>query len=46
MGHAINYYTTTVGTEKQLKIFLSEITENAYDPQETSSYHGNITIHK
>ena len=24
MGHAINYYTTKVGTEKQLKIFLSE----------------------
>lgn len=46
MGHAIDYYTTKVGSEKQLKIFLSEITEHAYDPQETSSYHGNITIHK
>lgn len=37
MGHVINYYTTKVGTEKHLKMFLSEITEQAYDPQENSS---------
>ena len=42
MEHAINYYTIKVGTEKHLKIFLSEITEQAYDPQENSAYHENI----
>lgn len=46
MGHSINHYTSKVGTEKQLQIFLMEITENAYDPQESSSYHGHMTIHR
>ena len=46
MGHSINHYTTKVGTEKQLNTFLTEITENAYDPQETSCYHGHITVHR
>lgn len=46
MGHSINHYTTKVGTEKQLNTFLTEITENVYDPQETSCYHGHITVHR
>ena len=46
MGHAINHYTTKVGTERQLNSFLSEITEDAYDPQETGSYHGHMTVHR
>lgn len=46
MGHSINYYTAKANTEKQLQTFISEITEYAYDPQETSGYHGNITIHR
>lgn len=46
MGHQINHYTTKVTSEKSLKAWISRITDSAYDPQETSSYHGNLTIHK
>ena len=46
MGHQINHYTTKATTEKNLKAWISRITDSAYDPQETSCYHGNLTIHK
>ena len=46
MGHQINHYTTKVTSEKSLKAWISQITDCAYDLQETSSYHGNLTIHK
>lgn len=46
MGHQINHYTTKVTSEKSLKAWISQITDCAYDPQESSSYHGNLTIHK
>lgn len=45
MGHSISHYTRKVTTKKDLQAFIDEITENAYDPQETSSYHGNLTVH-
>ena len=35
MGHQIEYYSTKVTTEKNLKLFISRITGNAYD-------HGNL----
>ena len=31
MGHQIEYYSTKVTTEKNLKLFISRITGNAYD---------------
>lgn len=46
MGHQINHYTTKVTTEKNLQAWISRITDCAYDPQESSCYHGNLTIHK
>ena len=45
MGHQVNYYTTKVTNKKDLKAWISRITECAYDPMETSSYHGHLTIH-
>ena len=45
MGHSISHYTRKVTTKKDLQAFIDEITENAYDLQETSSYHGNLTVH-
>ena len=45
MGHQIEYYSTKVTTEKNLKLFISRITGNAYDPRESGGYHGNLTIH-
>lgn len=35
MGHSINHYTRKVTTKKDLQAFIDEITENAFDPQET-----------
>ena len=46
MGHQIEYYSAKVTTEKNLKLFISSITGNAYDPRESGGYHGNLTIHK
>lgn len=46
MGHQIEYYSAKVTTEKNLKLFISRITGNAYDPRESGGYHGNLTIHK
>ena len=46
MGHQIEYYSTKVTTEKNLKFFISRITGNAYDPRESGGYHGNLTIHR
>ena len=46
MGHQIEYYSTKVTTEKNLKLFISRITGNAYDPRESGGYHGNLTIHR
>ena len=43
MGHQIEYYSTKVTTEKNLKLFISRITGNAYDPRESGGYHGNLT---
>ena len=40
------YYSSKVTTEKNLKLFISSITGNAYDPRESGGYHGNLTIHK
>ena len=31
---------------KELKLFISRITGNAYDPRESGGYHGNLTIHR
>ena len=46
MGHQIEYYSSKVTTEKNLKLFISSITGNAYDPREPGGYHGNLTIHR
>lgn len=46
MGHQIEYYSSKVTTEKNLKLFISSITGNAYDPRESGGYHRNLTIHK
>ena len=44
MGHAIHHLDYPCKTtEKQI---LKDIGSFAYDPQETSSYHGNMTFHK
>ena len=44
MGHAIQYrdYHCSVSENAILK----EINSFAYDPQETSGYHGNLKFHK
>lgn len=46
MGHQINHYTTKVTNEKNLKKWIDQITECAFDPLETCSYHGNLAIHR
>ena len=44
MSHAIGYRTYHCSTsEKQI---LKELNSFAYDPQETSSYHGNLKFHR
>ena len=44
MGHAIRYLTYHCSTsENQI---LKDINRFAYDPQETSGYHGNLKFHK
>ena len=44
MSHAIRYITFHCSTsEKQI---LKELNRFAYDPQETSGYHGNLVFHK
>ena len=44
MGHAIRYLDYHCSTtEKQI---LKDLNSFAYDPQETSSYHGNLTFHR
>lgn len=42
MGHAINYFTCG---NRELKRELKRHLATAYDPHETSRYHGNMTIH-
>lgn len=42
MGHSINYTSCRNG---ELKRHLKRVLSTAYDPQESSSYHGNMTIH-
>lgn len=43
MGHSINFFTCpNKDINKALKRYLS----TAYDPQESSGYHGNMNIHK
>jgi hypothetical protein len=44
MSHAIRYLTFHCSTSE--KAILREINEFAYDPQETSGYHGDLTFHK
>lgn len=46
MGHTIDYYTNKASSEKSLKRFIDSVTAHAYDPRETSSYHGHMTIHR
>lgn len=46
MGHTVDYYTSKAGSEKSLKLFIDSVTAHAYDPRETSSYHGHMTIHR
>ena len=43
MGHSINYVTCG---NKDLKKCLKEIFRTAFDPMETSGYHGNMTVHE
>ena len=44
MSHAIRYLDYHCSTsEKQI---LKDINSFAYDPEETSGYHGNLTFHK
>ena len=46
MGHSINHYTSKVTNKKGLDAFLSNITEDAYNPKEAGCYHGNLTVHQ
>lgn len=44
MSHAIGYRTYHCSTsEKQI---LKELNSFAYDPEETSGYHGNLKFHR
>lgn len=43
MGHSINW--TTCGNA-DIKKHLKRVLSTAYDPQESSGYHGNMTIHR
>ena len=42
MGHLINYITCP---NKGIKQALKRIEKTAFDPHETSHYHGNMTVH-
>lgn len=44
MSHAIKYLDYHCSTSE--KTILKEINRFAYDPQESSGYHGNLTFHK
>ena len=44
MGHAIQYRDYHCSTSE--KAILKEINSFAYDPQESSGYHGNLKFHK
>lgn len=44
MSHAIRHLTFHCSTSE--KGILKEIGKFAYDPQESSGYHGNMTFHK
>ena len=44
MGHAIQYRDYHCSVSE--KAILKEINSFAYDPQETSGYHGNLKFHK
>ena len=43
MSHSINYITCP---NKDIKKALKHIQRTAFDPQETCSYHGNMTVHE
>jgi len=43
MGHSVNYF---ICGNSELKKSLKRYLATAYDPEESSSYHGNMTIHK
>lgn len=43
MGHSINYFSCA---NADLKKALKRRLTTAYDPEETSGYHGNMHIHK
>ena len=44
MSHAIRHLTYHCSTSEAA--ILKDINRFAYDPQETSGYHGNMTFHK
>ena len=44
MSHAIEYLDYHCSTSE--KAILKDINSFAYDPQETSGYHGDMTFHK
>ena len=44
MGHIINHYVYHCSTSE--KSILKDFNKFAYDPQETSGYHGNLTFHR
>lgn len=43
MGHSVNL---TSCRNAELKKHLKRVLSTAYDPMESCSYHGNMTIHK
>ena len=43
MGHSINYFTCQ---NKDIKKALKRYLSTAYDPEESSGYHGNMSIHR
>ena len=43
MGHSINYFSCR---NDELNRSLKRYLATAYDPMESSGYHGNMTIHK
>ena len=44
MSHAIKYLDYHCSTSE--KAILKDVNRFAYDPEETSGYHGNLTFHK
>ena len=44
MSHAIYYLEYPCKTSE--KAILKDVSRFAYDPEETSGYHGNLTFHK